>query len=168
MSSFVGRVGLFRNQSGDFLLESADVVIIIGFDPVEYDAEAWNAEKNLKIIHLDTNDADVGRYYRPKYYELVGDIASSVMQLSHLLQPGSIKNPELILSLRNDLDAGIKKRLQLSGFPIHPLCFIADLQSILDDNTTVISDVGSHYMWLARHLYCYHPHCNYGSSGVNI
>lgn len=126
MSSFVGRVGLFRNQPGDFLLESTDVVIIIGFDPVEYDPEAWNAEKNLKIIHLDTNDADVGRYYRPEY-ELVGDIASSVMQLSHLLQPGSIKNPELILSLRNDLDAGIKKGPQLSGFPIHPLRFIADL-----------------------------------------
>ena len=28
---------------------------------------------------------------------------------------------------------------------------------MVDDNTTVISDIGSHYMWLARHLYCYQP-----------
>ena len=41
--------------------------------------------------------------------------------------------------------------------PIHPLRFIHDLQSVVDDNTTVISDIGSHYMWLARHLYCYQP-----------
>ena len=41
---FVGRVGIFRNQPGDKLLGSADLVITVGFNPVEYDPEVWNAE----------------------------------------------------------------------------------------------------------------------------
>ncbi len=157
VSCFVGRVGLFHNQPGDQLLKNADVVLTIGFDPVEYDPEVWNPDRNLKIIHLDDNYADVGRCYRPEY-ELIGDIATSVSKLSAQLNSGSLKNPDLISELRNQLDSGIQKGAQLNGSPIHPLRFIHDLQSILDDDMTVISDVGSHYMWLARHLYCYRPH----------
>jgi len=36
---FYGRVGLFKNQPGDELLDNADLVITIGFDPIEYDTE---------------------------------------------------------------------------------------------------------------------------------
>jgi acetolactate synthase-1/2/3 large subunit len=157
VSCFVGRVGLFRNQPGDQLLKNADVVLCIGFDPVEYDPEIWNPEQQLTIIHLDANSADIGRCYRPGF-ELIGDIAASVTQLSLHLNGGSIKNPALIAGLRSELDAGVKKGPQLAGFPVHPLRFIHDLQTILDDNMTIISDIGSHYMWLARHLYCYRPH----------
>ncbi len=37
LDCFGGRVGLFHNQPADRLLDEADVVITIGFDPVEYD-----------------------------------------------------------------------------------------------------------------------------------
>ena len=33
---FFGRVGLFRNQVGDELLRKADLVVAIGYDPIEY------------------------------------------------------------------------------------------------------------------------------------
>ena len=35
---YFGRVGLFRNQIGDTLLKQSDLVIAIGYDPVEYEA----------------------------------------------------------------------------------------------------------------------------------
>jgi acetolactate synthase-1/2/3 large subunit len=60
--------------------------------------------------------------------------------------------------LREDVDAGLNEALTFPQTPIHPLRFIHDLQNVIDDNTTVISDIGSHYMWIARHLYCYRPH----------
>lgn len=37
---FYGRVGLFRNQVGDKLLAKSDLVLAVGYDPVEYDANA--------------------------------------------------------------------------------------------------------------------------------
>ena len=33
---FGGRIGLFRNQPSDLLLDAADLVITVGYDPVEY------------------------------------------------------------------------------------------------------------------------------------
>ena len=39
---FFGRVGLFRNQPADKVLARADVVLTIGYDPVEYDPSFWN------------------------------------------------------------------------------------------------------------------------------
>ena len=39
---FAGRVGLFHNQPADRLLDAADVVIAVGFNPVEYDPSLWN------------------------------------------------------------------------------------------------------------------------------
>jgi acetolactate synthase-1/2/3 large subunit len=32
-----GRVGLFRNQVGDELLRKSDLVVTIGYDPIEYE-----------------------------------------------------------------------------------------------------------------------------------
>src|SRR5262249_34500362 len=37
LSWFAGRVGLSHNQPGDTLLDAADVVVTVGFDPIEYD-----------------------------------------------------------------------------------------------------------------------------------
>lgn len=154
---FVGRVGLFRNQPGDRLLESADLVMTVGFDPVEYDPETWNAEDQLQIVHVDEAPMVIGHKYHPRL-ELRGGIAATVDAISRAVKPRTeVLNASLIRKLREELDAGLEDSLGFPGAPIHPLRFIHDLQRVIDDDTTVISDVGSHYMWLARHLYSYRP-----------
>lgn len=154
---FVGRVGLFRNQPGDKLLQAADLVLTVGFNPVEYDPEVWNAEENLSIIHLDATPTAIGHKYHPDL-ELTGDIAVTLDALREVLPTKKeVASAEFIAELRAELDGGLKESLSYPQSPIHPLRFIHDLQSVIDDNTTVVSDVGSHYMWLARHLYCYQP-----------
>ncbi|EAD6938945.1 acetolactate synthase AlsS [Listeria monocytogenes] len=72
--NFFGRVGLFRNQPGDILLNKADLVITVGYDPIEYDPKAWNASGDRTIVHLDDIRADIDHYYQP-VTELVGNIA---------------------------------------------------------------------------------------------
>ncbi|EOK5619471.1 acetolactate synthase AlsS, partial [Escherichia coli] len=39
---FAGRIGLFNNQAGDRLLQQADLIITIGYSPVEYEPAMWN------------------------------------------------------------------------------------------------------------------------------
>jgi len=155
---FVGRIGLFRNQPGDRLLQSTDLVVTIGFNPVEYDPEVWNAEGRLRIIHIDSIPAAISHKYKP-VLELTGGLAATIDMLTDSLPRNKeIARKESIAKLREELDAGMKSSSAHSQMPIHPLRFIRDLQNVVDDNTTVISDVGSHYMWLARHLYCFQPH----------
>ncbi len=154
---FVGRVGLFRNQPGDRLLQAADLVLTVGFNPVEYDPEVWNAEGQLPIIHLDSTPTAIGHKYHP-ILELTGDVAATLDAIAGALPAkNAVANASLVASLRAELDAGLKDSLSYPESPIHPLRFIRDLQSVIDDQTTVVSDIGSHYMWLARHLYCYEP-----------
>src|ERR1700746_3536569 len=50
---FGGRVGLFRTQPADKLLDSADLVITIGYDPIEYEPGLWNKDRTRNIIHID-------------------------------------------------------------------------------------------------------------------
>ena len=68
MSYFYGRVGLFKNQPGDRLLDQADLIIAIGFNPVEYDPEIWNSNGSKtngqrKIIHIDDTMSDIHQTY---------------------------------------------------------------------------------------------------------
>lgn len=154
---FVGRVGLFRNQPGDRLLQAADLVLTVGFNPVEYDPEVWNVEGRLPIIHLDASPTVIGHKYHPAL-ELTGDVAATLDAITTALPAKKeVANAALVDALRGELDSAMKGALNYPNSPIHPLRFIHDLQAVIDDKTTVISDIGSHYMWLARHLYCYHP-----------
>ena len=149
---FAGRVGLFRNQPGDELLQTADLVLTVGFGPVEYDPEVWNAEGALRIIHVDDTALAVGHKYRPEL-ELLGDIAATLDAITERLEPRSeVPNAAQLRHFKEEIDL---QPADSDDAPIHPLHFIRELQSVVDDETTVISDVGSHYIWLARHLYCY-------------
>jgi acetolactate synthase-1/2/3 large subunit len=55
---FYGRIGLFRNQPGDKVPAKADVVISVGYDPVEYGPDAENAGRRASIIHIDDYPCD--------------------------------------------------------------------------------------------------------------
>ena len=54
---FFGRVGLFRNQVGDELLRKSDLVVTIGYDPIEYEASNWNKELETQIINIDRSSS---------------------------------------------------------------------------------------------------------------
>lgn len=154
---FCGRVGLFRNQPGDALLAGADLVLSVGFQPVEYDPEVWNAEGRLEILHLDEAPMVTGRCYRPAL-ELHGGLLATLDSLAARLPArDEVARPAFVAEVRAQLDQDIGAALEHKGSLTHPLRFIHDIQSVVDDQTTVISDVGSHYMWLARHLYSYNP-----------
>lgn len=155
---FVGRVGLFKNQPGDKLLDMADVVITIGYNPVEYDPETWNSASNKKIIHIDYNQTDIHTCYSPSV-EIVGSIALNIEKLFlHLTPREQLKHEKEIKELQDELKKKIDTGARHSGKLMHPLRFIHDLGLAVDDDTTIISDIGSHYMWLARYFFSYSPH----------
>ncbi len=158
VQNFIGRVGLFKNQEGDKVLEAADVVITIGFNPVEYDPETWNPKKNHKIIHLDYTPAKIHATYQP-VIELLGDIHYTLNQLSERLKPNitttALKN---VKSKHQRFIETIEEGKMKTGSPIHPLRFISELRSSIDDDTIVVCDIGTVYMWIARYFLSYKPH----------
>ncbi len=155
---FVGRVGLFKNQPGDKLIDEADLIMTIGYDPVEYDPEIWNSDNSKRIIHLDYNPAEIHTTYLPEL-EVIGDMASTINKLAFELKESDRQKPiARIGEYQKELNDKIASGAQHTGPLLHPLRFIYELSQVADDNTIVISDIGTHYMWLARYFYCYQPH----------
>lgn len=163
---FAGRIGLFKNQPGDMLLDQADVVITIGFSTVEYDPEIWNtSSKDKVLIHIDYIPADIHELYNPEI-ELLGNIAETVRQLSCELGGQVSKFEKLWVNpIHQDLLSIIKKGEMETTFPIHPLKFIHELKQVLDDDALVVCDVGSNYMWMSRYFLTHKPRHYLNSNG---
>jgi acetolactate synthase-1/2/3 large subunit len=156
--NFGGRVGQFSNPPADRLLESADLVITVGYDPVEYWPPLWNGKSQCKIIHIDVLPADLDNCYSP-YVELTGDIAQTLHALTlklHRTQKPALSSAilEAISAQRKLLS---KEAAARGGMPIHPLRLVHELQQFLGSDITVCLDMGSFHLWIARHLYSFRP-----------
>lgn len=155
---FAGRVGLFHNQPGDELLQAADVVLMIGFNPVEYDPEIWNLKTDKIILHLDAVSAEIHYTYQPKL-EILGSISENLLLLKKALAEHDIAGDLRQAKAHHDeLNAKIAQGKTKNKFPIHPLRFIYELRQFVDDDTLITCDIGSVYIWMARYFLSYQPH----------
>ena len=164
--NFFGRVGLFRNQPGDMLLKKSDLIIAIGYDPIEYEARNWNAEIDSRVIVIDKALAEIDTYYQPER-ELIGDISQTLENLIPAIR--GYKIPEGSQSYLE----GLYKVLKANEFNrtaaddlVHPLDFIDVFQEHVRDDETVTVDVGSHYIWMARNFKSYEPRHLLFSNGM--
>jgi acetolactate synthase I/II/III large subunit len=153
---FFGRVGLFRNQPGDKVLARADVVLTIGYDPVEYDPSYWNVGKRRTIIHLDEYPSDIDNHYQPEV-ELRGSIPQTVRAIASELDEHSfIANHEL-QAIQTEWHALQNPPVPKSTGATHPLSIVLGLRSLVDDDTIVTCDMGSMHIWMARHFFEFEP-----------
>lgn len=165
--SFFGRVGLFRNQPGDMLLKRSDLVITIGYDPIEYEARNWNAESDADIIVIDSTPAEIDQYFQPEK-ELVGDIAQTLDFLLPYLKGYKLDDDSTLYlnSLQEKLAQRDIPPVDENALYTHPLAVISTLQKLVTDEMTVTVDIGSHYIWMARHFRSYEPRHLLFSNGM--
>jgi len=157
---FVGRVGLFRNQPGDILINHADVLVTVGFDPVEYDPRFWNSYPTRTLIHIDEVPADIDNHYQPTL-ELRGDIAATLTELIAPLSglrlsaeaSGAIAEQRTALLQINDA-ARAHPNTEVGA---NPAAVVLKIRDLIDDDATVACDIGSHYIYMARHFRVYQP-----------
>lgn len=154
--NFAGRIGQLDNTPGDELLASADVIVTVGFDPVEYDPSIWNHSRAAKIVHIDSTRADIENFYSPAF-EILGDISASLSALVEL-----VNSVTLHADVERFFDTLASKRAlraeesnRYTENPIHPLRIIAELQKWLADDVTVCLDMGSFHLWLAHFLFSF-------------
>lgn len=153
---FAGRVGLFNNQAGDKLLQQADLIITIGYSPVEYDPALWN-NGQATLIHLDILPAEIDAAYQPQK-ELLGDIAATLEVLNQQIHSPVIltSQTQAILEDRCRQRRDLANRAdKMSGFAIHPLRLVREMQDIVNNDVTLCVDMGSFHIWIARYLYSF-------------
>jgi catabolic acetolactate synthase len=169
---FYGRVGLFRNQVGDKLLARSDLVIAVGYDPVEYDANQWNPNGSQKIVHVDFTPCDYGKYYNPAM-ELLGSIYENLSYMTKKLEKvPDFVNSETSKELSKDYFAWQQRpeTNRTSGL-VHPLNFVSTLQKLVSKDTTVTVDIGTVYIFMMRFFFAYEPRrllCSDGQQTLGV
>jgi acetolactate synthase-1/2/3 large subunit len=165
-------------QARDHVLsgfDRADLVICVGYDLVEYAPAGWNPDGRKRIVHIDTQPAEVDAQYRPEV-ELIGDIDGSLRRLLAAVQPRGISGRDagerhearetlVHADLRNALLADLQAGAAGDTFPITPQRAIADLREALGPDDIVVSDVGAHKVWVARLYQAYEPNTVIISNG---
>ncbi|MCL4490914.1 MAG: acetolactate synthase large subunit [Nitrospirae bacterium] len=158
---FVSTIGL---QSMDYVLcgiNKADLIIAVGYDPVEFSTKYWDADK--KIIHINTNPAEVDVSYNA--LELTGDIKTTLRWLAERI--GFQKDPSYFVSLKKEIEEDKKDRFYSSADGISPLKIVLDMRAALGREDILISDVGAHKIWIARFYPAYAPNTVLISNGFS-
>jgi acetolactate synthase-1/2/3 large subunit len=154
---FGGRVGLFRNQLADELLNDADAVITIGYYPMEYEPGLWNRGRKRNIVHIDCSPAEIDRDYRPQV-ELRGNIPATLEALAARIHPRTINTESARLKqIASERRKFATAAAAANGTPIHPTRLVYELQKQLHNDMTVCLDMGSFHIWVARYLVSFRP-----------
>jgi acetolactate synthase-1/2/3 large subunit len=149
-------VGLASDEPARLELASADVVLAVGYDPVEYGPERWNPEGRLEIVHIDFTAAEVDTRYQPAV-EVVADVREAL----ELLVPLVAGRPERVPSSHRTEDP---RRVDES-MPMLPQRILWDLEASLAPEDLVISDVGAHKLWVAKRFPARRPNTVIISNG---
>ena len=155
--------------------DRADLVICVGYDLVEYAPSSWNPGGGKRIVHIDTQPAEIDAAYQPEV-ELIGDIDGTLARLLSRLEPQGIggrsaaerhASREILVhaDLRTQLLDELLTHSIDDAWPISPQRAIADLRRALGPTDIVVSDVGAHKVWVARLYQAYEPNTVIISNG---
>lgn len=155
-------IGIPQKDYVNKIIEDSDLVIAVGYDIVEYAPSKWNANNNIKIIHIDTRQSHINKHYEP-IVEVVGEISDSLYKI--MRRTSRKEEPKKALKIKEKMLEDHKSYEHDNAFPMKPQRILNDVRKVMGKDDIVISDVGAHKMWIARHYNCYEPNTCIISNG---
>jgi acetolactate synthase-1/2/3 large subunit len=152
-------VGLGSKDHISLAIDDADLVITLGFDMVEYHPQLWNSNKDNRILHADFLPAEIDEHYHPET-EVIGDLAHALWMLNEKIDAEGL--PEYDFELQHKSRAKMAEDFaeykdDTTEGSIRPQKAIWDARQVMGPHDILLSDVGAHKMWIARHYQCHEP-----------
>jgi len=152
-------VGLGSKDHVSLAIDDADLIITLGFDMVEYHPELWNPQGDKTIIHADFLAAEIDDNYHPQI-ELIGDLAHALWMLNERAEKSTAFDFDFTHQRESRAamaeDFAEYKDDKTTG-SIRPQKAIWDARQVMGPDDILLSDVGAHKMWIARHYQCHQP-----------
>mgnify|MGYP000126318609 CR=1 FL=1 len=152
-------IGMGQRDFPMLAIEDADLVVTLGYDMVEYPPRNWNPHGTQKIVHIDFLPAEIDANYMPEV-EVVGDLAHALWMLNERVARDGTSDYDLSAQarLRATMGEEFTRHADDTGTgPIRPQKALADVRAVLGPKDIVLSGVGAHKMWIARHYQCHEP-----------
>ena len=152
-------IGLGSRDIPACAIDAADLIITIGFDMVEYHPKLWNDNNKTEVLHIDFLPSEIDENYNPKI-EVVGDLAHALEMLNEKIDQSGAFNHDFTSQTKTrqlmTQELAIHKDDSGEG-AIRPQKALWDAREVLGPNDILLSDVGAHKMWIARHYHCHEP-----------
>ena len=134
---WLGVVGRVRRKTIEDYLSQADLVLGIGYDPVEISYEEWLPPAPL--VHVDAEPADVDGSVRLEH-QAVGDLGDAVRRLAALPASGNDWNDGDLAAFR----AHLERSIRLPGEGFQPWEALDLMRELFPPNGILACDVGAH------------------------
>ncbi|HYJ61609.1 MAG TPA: acetolactate synthase large subunit, partial [Actinomycetota bacterium] len=159
----LGTIGFMVKDYANFGFDSADVVVAVGYDLVEWSPVRWNPSGDKRIIHIHRTVAEVDAHYGLEV-GLQGSIGESLVALAESgeIHPISGDVPPVKELLREELAHGAED----DAFPVAPARVVADIRAAMGRADIVLTDTGAAKMWMARLYPTYEPNTCLISNGL--
>ncbi|WP_210191243.1 thiamine pyrophosphate-binding protein [Bradyrhizobium mercantei] len=119
--------------------QEADLVIAVGYDPVEFNYESW-LSRNATLVNLDVEPADIDRNIYKVGAEAVGDIRSSLKRLLEVPPKKTDWDMDAMAMRR----AAMFAKLQPLDRSFGPKGALQVLREVLPSTGIMTCDVGAH------------------------
>jgi acetolactate synthase-1/2/3 large subunit len=156
---FLGTIEMLGTARLYEYIDDSDLVLMVGFDPVEFDRD-WSAR--AKVIHIGPRAND-DRYY-DSAVELVGPVREGIDALrSGAGAPASTRSAEEIRTFRESFRAFVTP--QRDGLTSQQV--LAELRAALPEDALVTCDVGYNKAVTGQCLPMYQPKTFFMSNGLS-
>ncbi|QKS01391.1 thiamine pyrophosphate-binding protein [Sphingomonas sp. CL5.1] len=117
----------------------ADLVVAIGYDPVEFNYESWMRD-GLPLASVDVAPVDVDRARHPVVAEVVGDIAAGLAALEAVQAPRKDWALDAVAARK----AAMFQRMRPQAGRMGPCAALEVLRDVLPEDGIMTCDVGAH------------------------
>ena len=152
-------IGLGSKDIPACAVDASDLVITLGYDMVEYHPKLWNADHATPVIHVDFLPAEIDEDYQPDI-EVVGDLAHALWMLNERVDADETPNFDFSQqnSVRRDMSEELARHKDDDTTDAtRPQKALWDARQVMGPHDILLSDVGAHKMWIARHFQCHEP-----------
>jgi acetolactate synthase-1/2/3 large subunit len=141
-------------------IQHADVIVGIGLrfdDRVTGNVAAF--APRAKIVHIDLDRAEIGKNI-PVAVGIVGDAREVTRRLIQAVEP---RNSD---TWREEIRSFVRHRAEAFSGDLSPESILASIYEITGGHCTIVTDVGQHQMWVAKHYPYERPNTHITSGGL--
>ena len=164
----LGPIGMHGHAEANKLMTEADCVLAIGTRFSDRSVGTFEEfEKNLKIIHMDVDPAEIGKNQTTSV-AVVGDVRTSLRIFGKLLMDKAVRASDDNPWLKHVKET---KQYWRENLKIHPgemgaAKILRKLRELHPKESIVTTEVGQHQMWASLFFDAIHPGTFFSSTGL--
>jgi len=139
----------------------ADLVVGIGYDPVEINYETWMP--NVPLIHIDTIPADIDKTKVPDLHNVTGNLTCALNRLVDFKIDKKDWDFQALAKRRNQMFAELSE----NKGELNARAVLNGLQEILPQDSIMTCDVGAHLHLIGQAWKTKSPECQLMTNGCS-